>query len=313
MAEVPTDVQAACERLRQGDILEGVPVVEIADLAQPLGKAAAATAARRREEGHELGVLPVRIDGGYACIVSQTCDIVQPTKPAVVVAVVVPHNDPDDPALMSEDRRAKRRVRIDDTKNGRRPHLVHFDLEHAGFPAGGFVDLKTLTTVQKPILAGKEPLRFLRNEEERRRFSFRCAHVLNRPAIPDVYERTVVASLRSFLIELKDSDPTAFALLRSEICDEWLWLDDHDAPRVGRFYFIGEAVPSNDCRRVLDGWWESAQERLPHDHALLPNEYRALDDVSLAEGRAMSLLTYWYLSDDFPAGFSLRSSEHGIP
>ena len=176
MTELPPDVHAACKRLRQGDIIRGIPVVEMVDLNRPLGAAATKASEKRLAEGAGLGIMPVKVNGDYACLVSQTCDIVQPSKHAVIVASVVPHADPADPAVSSTTRREKRQREIDSIKSGRRPHLIHFDSGSTDFPAGGYVDLRALTTVQKPALADATSDRFLISTEASRRFAFRCGH-----------------------------------------------------------------------------------------------------------------------------------------
>ena len=177
MTELPPDVQAACQRLRQGDIVRGVPVVEMVDLSRPLGAAATKARETRLAAGADLGVMPVKVNSDYACIVSQTCDVVQPSKHSVVVASVVPHGDPADPAVTSVKRLEKRQRAIDSIKSGRKPHLIHFDLESDDLGAGGYVDLRALTTVQKPVLAEAAADRFLVAGEASRAFAFRCGHL----------------------------------------------------------------------------------------------------------------------------------------
>ena len=108
----------------------------------------------------------------------------------------------------------------------------------------------------------------------------------------------VVRSLRDFLLELEQNDSASFELLRSEIADEWLWLDSLEGPTVGQLYFLGEVFPSDEARRILGEWWEAAQDILRVDTALLPSEFTSFSEVSLATGRTMSLLTHWYLSED---------------
>lgn len=298
MGELPEDIVAATRRFQQGDVLTDIPLVEVADLRRPLGPAAANTAKAWGEAGRELGVAPVSVSTPYVCVISQTCDVISPadSRLTIKVAPVLPHKDPME--VESETRREKRRRRIEQCKAGKNIQLVHLDVPHADFPVGGFVDLQSVTTVEKTLLLEKEPLRPLTSPTDRRNFAFRAAHIYDRPPIPPPFDDYVVRPLRSFLDRLRSDDPEKFALLEGDLEDEWLWLDHEDSPKIGQLYFLGKQTPSDETQGLLDDWWEEIQESLPGGCALNANKYTTLVEVSLAEGKAMSLLTYWYLSDD---------------
>jgi len=305
MADVPDDIDAACQNFRQGDLVEGALLVEIVDTSRPLGQGFIDRLEELRSKGAEFpNQAPISVSTPYGCIVSQTCDIVQNNKRSVVVAPVFPHRDPNDPEVAGEStkkkvRREKRLADIEKARSGRRPHIIHFDpFGDERFSAGGVVDLTSLTTIQKPVLAKLTPVHFIADEPGRRKFAARCAHVLERPAIDDLYVKHVTNPLREFLIELGSSSPEEMAILRAAIGEEWLALDDPENPHVAQVYFLGETEPSAEAQEILDAWWEQASSDMPEGHALLKNAYKSLGDVSLATSRTLSQLTYWYLSDE---------------
>ncbi|MEJ7569169.1 MAG: hypothetical protein WKF41_12990 [Gaiellaceae bacterium] len=306
MAEVPDDVNEACQSFLQGDLLQGVPILEVVDVEQPLGDGFVKRVAelQKAAAGSLTGVRAIGQGAPFGCVVSQTCDVVQPNRRGVQIAPVAPHEDPEgeDVAGHSKkktERRDKRTARIEEARSGRQPHIIYFEpFGHPAFPAGGFIDLKTITTIQKPVLASFEPIRFIDSEEQRRKLAFRCAHIFERPALPDAFNDGVAAPLRAFLIELSETDPGKAALLKDTIGEEWLALDDPDDPKVATVYFLGENAAPPEAQEILDEWWESASSAMPGGATLLPNEYKALGQVSLAEARVMNLITYWYLSDE---------------
>jgi hypothetical protein len=308
MAEVPKDINDACQRFRQGDVIEGVPVVEFVDTERPLGTGFA----KKIEELQSAGTrLPrhaaLAVGANFACIVSQTCDIVQDNKRAIVVAPVISHEDPNDPEVGGESktkraRREKRIERIEAARSGRRPHIIHIEpFGDERFAAGGFIDLTTLTTIQKPILAGLEPARFIASEEDRRKFAFRCAHIFERPAIPENIVRHVTGPLRNHLVGLEDTGDPRLEVLKAEIGEEWLALDNPETPRAAQLYFLGDNKPSEEAQEIINEWWEEASSAMPEACSLLPCVFASLDSVNLKQSRAMSLLTHWYLSDESPA------------
>lgn len=304
MAEVPDDINDACQRFRQGDIIEGALVVEVVDTDRPLGTGVIDRVERLKREGAELPrQAPIAVGTLYSCIVSQTCDIVQNNKRAVVVAPVVPLLDPNDPAVAGESNkkqksRRNREIEIARAKNGRQPHIIYIKpFGDDRFPAGAIIDLKTLTSLQKPVLAGLSPTRFMTSEKERRKFSFRCAHVFERPAIPEIFVKHVTGPLRSFLTDLEDSSDPRIEVLRATVADEWLALDDPDDPHIATLYFVGDAAPSPEAQEILNEWWEEVSSNMPSGYSLMQNVFKSLEGVNLKEARVMSLLTHWYLSD----------------
>lgn len=297
MSLLPDDVAAAAKRFQQGDLIADVLLVEVADLNHPLTKYSRETRDRWLQEGRELSVAPVKVTTPFSCVISQTCDVISPSssRPTIKIAPVVAHGDPQ---AVGGKRRQDRESRIASIKSGRNIHLVHLDVPHADFPAGGVVDLQSVTTVEKSVLIGKEPLRTLATPQLRRDFAFRAAHVFDRPAIPPPFDDHVVAMLRKELLRLEVEDPTSFALLSNAIEDEWIWLDDEDAPKIGQLVFVGARPIPDDVKKILGDWWEDLQDTLPPDCHLLENSYDTFETVSLAKGRAMSLLTHWYLSGE---------------
>lgn len=305
MAEVPKEISDACRDFRQGDLLEGAPVLEAVDTETPLGSGIVKQVEALRGEGRELPpYIALGIGTPYSCVISQTCDIVQDNKRGVVIAPVIPHEDPNGADVAGDSnnqrkRREKRAARIEQAKSGRRPHVIHFGpFADPRFPAGGYVDLTTLTTIQKPILAKLTGARFIGSETERRKFAWRCAHVLERPAIPDLFVKHVTNPLRDFLFDLDNSDVAKINAISATVGEEWLKLDDADNPHVAQLYFLGDAEPSAEAQEILDEWWEEVSSAMPGGYSLLPNGYRALGGVSLAESRTLNLITHWYLSDE---------------
>jgi hypothetical protein len=302
MAELPDDIVEAARKFRQGDVVAGIPLIEVADLRRPLGPFAKKVAQAREEADQALGITPVRVnpETGYVCLVSQTCDVVSPSisRPSVRVAQVVAHKDPA--SAQSKNKRRSREERIQQYKDGKLIHCVHLDIPHADFAAGGYVDLQSVTTVEKTLLLDKTPLRTLTTHKQRKAFSFRCGHIHDRPAIPAPFDDYVVRPLRKYLDDLKANDPGTFKKLDGAIEDEWIWLDDPDseAPTIGQLWLVGDTAIPDEVKSHLDEWWEEVAANLPAGASLLENRYETLEGVSYADGHAMSLLTYWYLSDD---------------
>lgn len=298
MANLPEDIVTACRRFQQGDLVTDVPLLVVADLNRPLTEASKAVAKKAAEQSAPLGIRPIRIPVKHVCILSQTCDIISPSdnRPSVVIAPVIAYDDPN--VVPAGEKKAAENL-IKEVQSGERVRQFHLDLPgHADFPAGGFVDLGSVTSVEKSLLLSREPIRTLTSPELRRTFAFRAAHVYDRPAIEAPFDEHVVKPLRKFLTRLKKKDPDTFAFIESEIEDEWLWLDDPDSPKVGTLYFVGEKIASKRARDILDEWWEELQNDLPADCTLTKNIYASYASISMEKGRAMSLLTHWYLSED---------------
>src|SRR5262245_50515359 len=156
MAGVPKEIGDACRSFRQGDILTGAPVFEAVDTETPLGNEIIQKVEELRNQARKLPpYIAVSLGTPYSCVVSQICDIVQDSKRSVIVAPVFPHDDPNGADVAGDsnrqrERREKRVARIEQKKSGRQPHMIHFDpFGDERFPAGGYVDLTTLSTIQK--------------------------------------------------------------------------------------------------------------------------------------------------------------------
>jgi hypothetical protein len=298
VANLPDDIVAACRGLQQGDIVADLPFVVLADLARPLGPAAKDAAAKIAGAGGTPGVAAVKLPFSHACILSQTCDLISPagSRNTVVIAPVIAHENPAD--VEGKKQRALQAV-IDEITAGRRVRNVHLDVPGSkAFPAGAFIDLYTVSTIEKSLLLGCKPIRPLMTADDRRSFAFRAAHVYDRPAIPAPFDDYVVKPLRDFLTKLKKDDPASFNIVQGAVEDEWLWLNDDDSPTVGTLYFVADKIPSKAAREILTEWWESIQNTFPGGYSLTSNTYASYRSISLERGRAMSLLTHWHLSDD---------------
>jgi hypothetical protein len=293
LAKLPQDVVDACAQFRQGDLIPEPPIVEVVDLAHPLGELAEKAAAEAEAEGDDLDIEFIentRVN--YGIIVSQTCDIRSDVRRTVKLAPVYPLKDPDDPALTSPRRKQKRRHAIETIADGRKVHQVLLD-----GPAGyWYADLEMITTAEKSVLLDKQRVAGFSEATGYRDFSFRCGHVHDRPAVPEPADRVPLEELRQFLLALRESDPEMFQRLRETLAEEMLLLDDWDNPTRAQIWFLGDDPPPQDVRDCLDDWLQGLQP--PAGLSLLQHEYRAFHEVSAAEYRDLVLIGYWYLSLD---------------
>jgi hypothetical protein len=287
---LPEDVVDACAQFRQGDLVESIPTLHLADLARPLTPAAEQQAELARGEGDELGVEPVEVPYEYGVIVSQTCDVRSNVRPIIKVAPVLEMPDPE--AVQSARRRSRRATEIDDIKRGMHVHKILLD----GPEGYWYADLEQITTIEKSLLLGKTPTVGFSTQDGYRDFAFRCGHVHDRPAVPDEVEKPVLNSLRTFFRELARAGDEEFSLLNRGLDEEALWLDDWDSPTQAQLWFLGDEEPPAEVKELLDGW----RQGLPgmDGVALLPHRYAAFDDVRASEYRDLRVISYWYLSVD---------------
>lgn len=287
---LPEDVVEACAQFRQGDLVDSIPALHLADLSRPLTPGAEKAAEAAGEAGDELIVEPVEIPHDYGIIVSQTCDIRSDTRPTIKVAPVLELSDPQE--VQSRKRRARREGEIADVKRGLRVHRVLLD----GPPGYWYADLEQITTIEKSLLLGKAATGGFSTPEGYRDFAFRCGHVHDRPAVPDEVERPVLGNLRAFLKAKKEERGDTFTLLNSALDEEALWLDNWETPAQAQLWFLGEEEPPDEVKEILDEW----RQTLPglEDVAVLPNRFAAFDAVNAAEYRDLRVISYWYLSLD---------------
>ena len=144
-------------------------------------------------QGHVLGIfrLPILAGGEVAqvetplgvALISQTCDIVQPSRPNVAVAAIVQLHG----------------IEASQAKDGAFPRYVHL----SGLPGDRFVDLELIGTIDKATLASvrlSEAGIDSGQEEHVRTFAVRVARRFGRFAFPD----EVVAWLRPLQASVKD-------------------------------------------------------------------------------------------------------------
>lgn len=298
--QAPFDVEAALRlqvdsaslQWRQGDVVQGLSSIRLADLNRPLTSAADEIRKLEGLSSHvsaevtpgELGIVDVEAFDGHA-IISQTCDVVRACSIQKYIQIA--------PVVRLENASA-----ISAAKKWRALHSLWLP----GLQDDLFADLNESFTVEKSVLVGRVPIRGLLTDDHVREFSAVVARRYGRFAFPDNFH-DATKRLGGRIKDKHDKNTLEGRVLRALYQIRAQAFPYWDADRVeivlhfilepGSEFESGESF-SSDLLSTVNGWADLCSPC--GEFSTFTVEVSTLNEFTLNQYRLSEVLDLDYLS-----------------
>lgn len=279
----PDQVRLALRQFKQGDVIERPPCFYAADTRYPVWGRTPADG-----DGPEVLEIADEPQFPFGIILTQTCDLYEqaqtPKQPWIQVSPVYAWDD-----LAPDKQRMVQQYRV-----GYLVHLTGDVFSNAFWVA----DLRLQMSLEKSVLAHRDPISAFRTEHEYIRFGEHLARRFGRPALSNDVIATVTNPLNRRIQSLSRS---VRSLLGESVVELRLETTPSRLEAAScRLLVITRRRPLPlEVRGLLDSWWEEQQVATSEKGiALLKNKYIPRGRLTDAEYRRSAELDFRYLSPD---------------